>query len=527
MLSHSMVTEEKLEATAAEIPAETKSSTEPFAFEARWGKATIFAFAAFAVAIRLFFWYYTRRTWEDALISTQHAENAARGLGLTHVPGGPHVHGFTTPVSVLVPLLAELVHPGFGLSSMKVVSAICGGLSVWLAMRISQRLRLSFPVTLFIGGYLAIEHQQILFGMAGMETQMAVAIVLFSIYSLFDFKPALIGISLALCMFARPDFFFWVAIVIALAGWRCWRERNFRPLETIFFCLLLLYGPWIAFTTLYYGGPLPNTVLAKAWGYGTHWYAGMSASAIRWGLLLRTRRIFALLGPSYGGHGMGFSLFADWQMMIFLTVLVFVLIGMAATLRSKLLPALAVTLFTFVYSVYYLVFVSVVAPWYCIPLAAVAILAAGIGFDAALKECFATRLRSVVGYALVIAYLTSLAFYAPASFRDEKRIQAFVEDGVRKQVGIYLASHMGPHQTIGCEPLGYIGYYSRHVIYDFPGLCNREAAQYFHAHPLKADSSWRLYLPKKNADDQHDQHVRAFPSRLHRAAARGVPDRDR
>jgi hypothetical protein len=203
--------------------------------------------------------------------------------------------------------------------------------------------------------------------------------------------------------------------------------------------------------------------------------------------LVRTRRIFALLGPSYGGHGMGFSLFHNWQIIISFTALLFVLIGMAVSLRTKSLPALAITAFTFVYSVYYLVFVSVVAPWYCIPLAAVAIMAAGIGLDAALRDCFATPWRTVVAYALVTAFLFSLAVYAPASFRDEKRIQAFVEDGVRKQIGLYLAAHMGPHQTIGCEPLGYIGYYSRHVIYDFPGLCNWKAAQYFHHHPLKPD----------------------------------------
>jgi hypothetical protein len=371
---------------------------------------------------------------------------------------------------------------------MKVVSAICGGICVWLGMRISQRLGLAFPVTLFIGGYLAIEHQQILFGMAGMETQMAVAAVLISIYSLFDFKPLLLGISLGLCMLARPDFCLWVAVVVAIAGCHCWKQRDFRPMETIGLCLLLIYGPWIAFTTWYYGSPIPNTILAKAWGYGTHWYAGMVAPAIRYGLLLRTRRIFSLLGPSYGGHGMGFSMFHNAEALIFITVLVFVLIGLVAALRRRSLPGLAIALFVLVYSAYYLWSVSVIAPWYCIPLAAVAILAAGIGLNAALNDIFVPRWQTAAGYVLVFAYLGTLAIHAPASFRDEKNIQAFVEDGVRKQIGIYLASVLAPGQTIGAEPLGYIGYYSRHEIYDFPGLCNWKVTEYFHHHPLQAES---------------------------------------
>ena len=38
-----------------------------------------------AVLVRLFYWGYTGRTWEDALITVLHSENAASGLGLTHL----------------------------------------------------------------------------------------------------------------------------------------------------------------------------------------------------------------------------------------------------------------------------------------------------------------------------------------------------------------------------------------------------------------------------------------------------------
>src|SRR5690348_1755921 len=103
--------------------------------------------SSIAIAIRLFFWFYTGRTWEDALITLQHAENAARGLGLTHTPGSPPLHGFTSPISVLIPLVGEFLHPGFGLSLQKLVSALCGGISVWLGMRIAQRLSLARPIT--------------------------------------------------------------------------------------------------------------------------------------------------------------------------------------------------------------------------------------------------------------------------------------------------------------------------------------------------------------------------------------------
>src|SRR5215207_7187547 len=65
--------------------------------------AWIVSVAIGAAAIRLFFWAYTGSLWEDALITVLHSENAVSGLGLTHFKiDDPPVHGFTSPLSVLV-----------------------------------------------------------------------------------------------------------------------------------------------------------------------------------------------------------------------------------------------------------------------------------------------------------------------------------------------------------------------------------------------------------------------------------------
>jgi len=34
---------------------------------------------------------------------------------------------------------------------------------------------------------------------------------------------------------------------------------------------LAVYGPWLVITTLYYGSPIPNTILAKGMGYHLWW----------------------------------------------------------------------------------------------------------------------------------------------------------------------------------------------------------------------------------------------------------------
>ena len=77
----------------------------------------IVAIALGGFAFRLFFWWYTGRVWEDALITVLHSENFANGLGLTHYhPGSPPLPGFTSPASVLIPLAADVFHPGWGLN---------------------------------------------------------------------------------------------------------------------------------------------------------------------------------------------------------------------------------------------------------------------------------------------------------------------------------------------------------------------------------------------------------------------------
>ena len=252
------------------------------------------------------------------------------------------------------------------------------------------------------------------------------------------------------------------------------------------FALLIICGPWVAFTTWYYGGPLPHTILAKAWGFGDHWYAGLSAFGIASKLWSRLLYIFAILGPAYGGNGTGYAYFSfDPHGTISCVVLLFAVIGALAALRSKSLPAVAIAGFFLAYSAYYLFLVGVIALWYCIPLAAIAVLTAAIGLNAILAILFTGHARAVVGYALAAAYLAALVAVMPATFTGERNVQRFVEDGVRKQVGLYIAGATRPDQTVGCEPLGYIGYYSRRVMIAYPGMCNRDVVRFVHQHPQR------------------------------------------
>src|SRR3954447_24798000 len=119
-----------------------------------------------AIGARLAFWIVTDRIWEDALITVTHARNLVAGLGLTHHPGEPVTHGFTSALSVLIPLVGEAVVHGSGIFVLRVVSLVASVAALVFAYRIAGRLKLGTWPTVLVLAYLALDQNQIFYGMA-------------------------------------------------------------------------------------------------------------------------------------------------------------------------------------------------------------------------------------------------------------------------------------------------------------------------------------------------------------------------
>ncbi len=442
--------------------------------------------ALVAMVIRIVFWCYTQRYWEDALITCLHAENMASGLGLTHVrPGEPPLHGFTSPLSVLVPLIGDLMRVGFGVEFLKLVSIPASALTVLylLGICIHPKVRLSTPLAIIAMGYAAVEHHQILWGMAGMETQLAVLILIMSVYYTMTLDAIPLGISLGLCMLVRPDYAFWTVIsgIYVLFN----RPKAFLPVTGI---ALAVYLPWIIFTLLYYGSPIPNTVLAKGLGY-TKWYQKvpeLSFFAIKrhtW--LMMAEQLHVHLGPMFAGHGASVHLFftkgAESPIANFMFG--FSVIGTLTIFFKRLWVLWPLVAVVVVYSLYYVYVVPVVFGWYKMPYILTLLLLSlrGLQWAGEWIKNVKWRGRWEGGFAAV--YLGLFIGVLPISFYTERMIQIYVENGVRMQAGLYLKEHMKPDEAVGCEPLGYMSYYSRGNVYDWPGLANRTVVAWSESQP--------------------------------------------
>jgi hypothetical protein len=450
----------------------------------RWFSRVLILVVVLAVLIRLFYWIYTGRTWEDALISVLHSENAARGLGLTHVQPGPPLHGFTSPLSVLLPLVGDLVHIGFGLSFLKILSALCGGIAAWLGARICLNLGLPRALALTVAGYLAFEHHQIMWGMAGMETQVVTVAYLYSIDRLQRGTQWQKGLSLGFAMLARPDAAIWVGMACAVELWRAWKSRVCRRFVPVAAGLAVLYAPWLIFTFLYYGSPVPNTIMAKSMGIpGVAWQLhGKSILAQAQVLLDRFWTVFATLGPAYGGNGGGgFMPLWDGSTISRLVILV-ALPGLVAALWKRHFDALLVYAFVGAYAAYLTVGVNCIFLWYTAPVTAVAVIGGAYGARWTMEFFLAPPARARMAAELGVAYIAALALVLPETMHSDRCIQRYVESGEREQIGRYLGSVAKPSDTIGSESLGYVGYYSRRTVYDYPGLCSRKVVHFLREH---------------------------------------------
>jgi hypothetical protein len=177
---------------------------------------------------RITFWALSGRQLEDGLITIAHARSVVEGIGLTHHPGEPPTHGFTSALSVLVPLVGELAGQvvGFvdGFAFVRAASLVALVATVVFAARIAADLGLGPWPTFFVLTYLAVGQNQIFYGMAGMETQIAVAVIVAGTHFVMRSQFAAAGVALGLAVLARPDFVLWAGL--AFAALLMWDARR-------------------------------------------------------------------------------------------------------------------------------------------------------------------------------------------------------------------------------------------------------------------------------------------------------------
>lgn len=437
----------------------------------------LLVFVAAALIARIVFWVTTNRMFDDGLTTITHARNVPLGLGLVHHVGEGPVHGFTSALGVLIPLAGELVHEGSGMTTMRLASlgAVC--VALFYARLLCRDLGIGAFPTAFVLGYLAFDQNMIFFGMSGMETQVAVAILLAGVFHVrrADFVAA--GIALGLAPLVRPEFVLWLApafVYLAVISVR-------RALLSAGIAAAIV-SPWLLFTTLYYGSPIPNTIIAKSTitpipsfltaGSITPWWNWLLAQigghlVILLEHLQPFREVWSTAATPIP---------APVLVAVAIATVYFFVLGLVAvrTMRD-MWPAVAFLALFMAYRIYFLPAVNYYE-WYLPPFLAVMMVVVALGMQRMAITVPAPPKAAAV--ALGVAF----AIHMPFSFVIEGRVQS-VEDQVRTQAALYLKTHVQPGQSVVSESAGYVGFYSGVKLYDYPGLTSRTSVHALQAMP--------------------------------------------
>jgi hypothetical protein len=463
----------------------------------------LYIFMGLAVVIRVIFWLYTDRIWEDCLITLTPVENAWNGFGLTHHISEPRVHSFTSPISVLIPLL---LYPLMnGILALRIVSLLATAGTILLAYKICGFLNFKAVAKFFVLAFLSFDFLHIFFGMAGMETQVAVFFILMAMYYFLKTNrkdeagkqnQIFLGLSLGFCMLSRPDF----ALPCAAIGF-WFLFTNPKMLAKIILFALVVYLPWIVFATLYYGSPIPNTIIAKSQSSGVMKYlknilsylmsTGDASTPIYQskvsGAAINSNSIFSHIKSGWYAYA---PIYEWWWykennfismskvgvVLEVLLALVGAICGIKKNIKFLLFPIIFI-----LFAVYNLIFVHIpYYMWYLPPFTALLciIIAAGLNVLSETQIDFPkiqfkfNRVALILGVCIIALYVYPLPYF----FSIEKNVQQYVEVEVRQKTGERLNVLMQENDTVVLEPLGYIGYYARNkTIYDFPGLSSKIA----------------------------------------------------
>jgi hypothetical protein len=471
--------------------------------------------AAFVAAFALALGYavFTGHVWEDYLITFRHSRNLAEGNGLVFQPG-ERVHGFTSPIGVLLPagLHFAMGNPESfhqGLWGFRLLGATAFALGIALVVR--TLMRFGAAAWAFAAAVvLMLEIKGVSFAVNGQET---------------GFMILFLGWSMDLL--SQPGSVRWKSLALAWAGLQWTRPDGFViggawALSRLIFARtderrdlfgsylkaaalsLVLYLPWLAFASWYYGTPVPHTVVAKSA------VAERPTELNDWWMRFADR-VGWILQPTcffMGGWPPWVARFA--RAIGFAGLILWMIPG-----RGELLQFARRSSFGYLLLIGYFCVIPLSA-WY-IPPAALLLLAAFsaafvarpiptlavslLGYVAAvlveenrwrighslqntLMICGAllfvaawkapTWLPRSVGFAGLAAFLGAVFGMSTLQLHHQ---QAIVENGCRTEVGKWLHDRVGKDETVFLECLGYLGYHSNARMLDFPGLASPRVAK--------------------------------------------------
>jgi arabinofuranosyltransferase len=207
---------------------------------------------------------------DDAWITYRYAFNLSTGHGFVYNEG-ERVLGTSTPLYTLILASAHI----FG-SDIPTASHVLGFVSMvgtLLGVFLLGKQFGGIAVGLLAAMFLVFMHIFHSVAASGMETPFYMCAIVFSFYFFARERSFAASVCAAICLLIRLD---GLAVGFALLASFVWIEKRTPWKEMLLYLIVVL--PWFAFSGLYFGSIIPNSVLAKR----VHGETGFRSWMLEW-----------------------------------------------------------------------------------------------------------------------------------------------------------------------------------------------------------------------------------------------------
>lgn len=418
------------------------------------------------------------RTVDDAYITFRYARNLLAGDGFVF-NSGERVLGTTTPLFTLllaaVGLFTGGAHAPFPEIALG-LSAIADGFAAILLLKLGQWLGAPWAGAAAALAW-AIAPFSVTFAIGGLETSFCIFVLLATCWAYLEKRYPLGALLAALSLLTRPDA---LLLVIPLAVDRVLlapRRGEPRPQrnEIILFALPLL--AWAIFAWLYFGSPIPQSLLAKSAAYQL---PPLSA-------FIRLLQHYATPFLEHLTFGL------SWIRIGLLLYPFLFMVGARITFKREQ-ANWPLTVFPWIYFLAFAIANPLIFRWYLTPPLPFYFLFILIGLQTILLDLFRYfKLNSPVIVNIIYASLFILPVLSlrgwtlhPNQSPDRPTPEmAWIElELLYKQAVESLPAELGTqHVTIAAGDVGVLGYYTDARILDLVGLNSPETLPYY---PLDA-----------------------------------------
>ncbi len=396
-------------------------------------------FLCLAIAIALILWSDGPLDVDDALITYRYAENLASGNGFVYNPG-EQILGTSTPLYTL--LLAGGDRLGISTLTASAALNLVGSVGVVaLTMLLAQSLSGSFGAALSAALFLLLQGSFMRFTMAGMETPLYTCLILLTFWLVVQRRYQWAALIAALTALTRLD---GVAVGGALFLAYLLHQRRLPWRALIIYGVTLL--PWTIFALLYFGSPIPHSLIAKQGHLKTystsHFWIWYSLFTSRYGVpttLLAMIPVGLLTIFRHRGWSQGWTTIVIW-FLAYLTAYTLVGIDFYEWYIVPLYPVLAIFVGTGIYTLW-----AALSAW--------------------LEKRPWPQLARYVGGAVILYWLIPYGQHAYLSITS---FQGYLRDveGPRNLARRWLQANTAADATVYAGAIGHLGYYAERYIFD-------------------------------------------------------------